>query len=386
MLGIAISVYDKFEELRLLLDVLRENFRTPFVVVVCSNSERAAAELGDAPIDRLVEGEAIHFSPQLDWRRQGRPNLVCRVCDTIQKSCGAAMELGATHVMHVHSDAWPLREKKLLAVFDRVRGSEKVLAARGLGFGFHGNDVPLGTVDDMFFCFETEWATRVGFFDFDPLAMLPHKLSIHGILAALILTKAGLSGFDHYCDQSNMEMWPGRMKPLPVLPAFPSHYDLDHGFLHVHRQAYPGHLGERIQAHYLSQLGHTRGRLLPEFVSRWCGDERELVRELEDLRRDSEHKMRLLGLDPAGFGGDYAKMQHIWSGHGHWRGRMLGLVRKSRHAAQGWGRRLLGRDVKPTLYRHADSVWPTPIDEYYRETIDRAHYPRDRVWFDRPER
>jgi len=46
MLGIAISVYDKFEELRLLLDVLRENFRTPFVVAVCSNSERAAAELG----------------------------------------------------------------------------------------------------------------------------------------------------------------------------------------------------------------------------------------------------------------------------------------------------------------------------------------------------
>ena len=41
---------------------------------------------------------------------------------------------------------------------------------------------------------------------------------------------------------------------------------------------------------------------------------------------------------------------------------------------------------RPTLYRHADSVWPEPVDDYYRKTIDRSHYPRESFWFDRGAR
>jgi len=380
MLGVAISVYDKFEELRLLLDILRENFRTRFVIAVCSNSDAAESELRSAPIDMLVQGEAIHFSPQLDWRLQGRPNLVCRVCDTIRRSSLAAMELGADRVVHLHSDAWPLREECLLGLFERVRDSGKVFAARGLGFGFYGNDAPLGNFDDMFFCFDSAAMRRCGFFDFEPLEMLPHKLSIHGILATLALAKVGLSRFDHYNDQTRMEMWPGRRKPLPVLPAFPSHHDLDEGFLHVHRQAFPDRLGERLQAHYLAAHGLTRGTVIPEFTERWKMDERELIDRLERLHADAERKMRSLGLDPREFGGDYTKMLRLWSGYPAWKRPLVGLYRRSRGAAK----RLLRGRPAPRRYGHHDSLWPKPLDQHYRDTIDRSHYPRTSFWFDPP--
>ena len=76
-------------------------------------------------------------------------------------------------------------------------------------------------------------------------------------------------------------------KPLPVLPAFPSHYDLDEGFLHVHRQAFPDELGERLQAHYLADHDLTRGTAIPGFVDRFKTDRAELIGRLERLHADA---------------------------------------------------------------------------------------------------
>ena len=77
-------------------------------------------------------------------------------------------------------------------------------------------------------------------------------------------------------------------------------------------------------------------------------------------------------------------MLRLWDGYRPLRREIVGLYRRGRSIVRGLGARLLGRRGRKKQYGHLDSVWPTPIDRYYRDTLDRSHYPRDGFWFDPP--
>ena len=112
-IGIAISLYDKFEELSLLIDIIRSNWNGEYVISVCCNHPDGKKKIQNLDIDCYSQGEDINFSKSLtDFQK--KINLNGRVLDSIKKSCLGAINHGADYVMHLHTDAWPLNEHSLL--------------------------------------------------------------------------------------------------------------------------------------------------------------------------------------------------------------------------------------------------------------------------------
>lgn len=376
--GIAISVYDKFEELAILVDIIRQNFSDKYLVAVCCNHPQGESHISKLDIDAYVQGQDIYFSPKLPWS-QARPLIVCRSTDTVQRSCTKAIELGADVVMHIHCDAWPLNESKLDEHFALVSEGSKKFAARGYGFGFYGSDVPIGRIDDHFFFFDAAYLKEVGFFDFNPLDMLPHKLSIHGILCVQILVKVGLKKFLLYHDQSGCQCWPGQEKYLPWYPVKPSSYDPVRHFLHVHRQSYPEDWGEQLQAFYLRQNGVTKGNTIRAFVERCTMPDRQLIELLNVEYNNLVRSLRRWGISPGPLAQDLVAMRESLA---QARKMSWQLLRsQAARALHALGLQYVG---KSNVVDYPDSLWPSmDVADYYRQTLDKSWFPPDtEFWFD----
>lgn len=378
--AIAITLYDKFDELGILVDIIRSHFSEKYIIAVCSNDLGAESKIGHLDIDGFAPGRDIFFDPKLPWTR-GRPLIACRSTDSVQTSCRTAIELGADVVAHMHCDAWPLDEERFLAPFGLVSGGKCRFAARGYGFGAYGQDVPIGRIDDHFFFFDAHYLRDVGFFDFDPLDMLPHKLSVHGILALQILTRVGLKNFYLYDDQSGCECWPGRKKVLPWYPVKPSAYDPERRFLHVHRQSFPEELGQQLQALYLRKNGISEGKCVSEFLNKYRTEELELVERLDTLEQRLTRSLRRWGIRPEPLAQDLVAMQRALAEAKTrpWITQFaVNSLRNMRRKLRRW------RSGKTVEYGYADSLWPMDIGGYYRQVVDKSHFPDGtEFWFNR---
>jgi hypothetical protein len=62
MKGIAVSVYDKFDDLAILVDIIRENWEDQYYIAVCCKHKDAKTKLSDVDIDCLVRGDNIPYS------------------------------------------------------------------------------------------------------------------------------------------------------------------------------------------------------------------------------------------------------------------------------------------------------------------------------------
>ena len=84
--SIAISLYDKFEEVKLLVDIIRENWEQDYIITVCCNHPDGKRQLSDLAIDTYVQGDPIPYYP-------GKPrmNLRYRAIDCIRKDCTSAI-------------------------------------------------------------------------------------------------------------------------------------------------------------------------------------------------------------------------------------------------------------------------------------------------------
>ncbi len=377
--GIAISVYDKFEELAILVDIIRQNFSDKYLIAVCCNHPQGESHISKLDIDGYVQGRDIFFSPKLPWS-QGRPLIVCRNTDTVQRSCTKAIELGADVVMHIHCDAWPLNESKLNEHFALVSERGKKFAARGYGFGFYGRDVPIGRIDDHFFFFNAAYLKEIKFFDFNPLEMLPHKLSIHGILCMQILVKLGLKNFLLYHDQSGCECWPGQEKHLPWYPVKPSSYDPVRYFLHVHRQSYPEDWGQQLQAFYLRKNGMTKGDCIETFLRKYTMPEEELVRLLNTEYCSLLRSLRRRGIRPEPLAQDLVAMRKALMEASKTPWTVLRSL--AAHMLRTLGLQYVGK--RNVVAGHPDSLWPgVDVAAYYRQTLDKSWFPPDtEFWFD----
>ena len=154
--AIAISLYDKFDELAVLHDIFRCNFKHQFYLFVCSNHPNAKYEIKKRNLlfDGYVQGDDIEYNNTLN-KIEKRVSIVCRSTDTVKKSCNLAMN-ASDYVMHIHCDAWPLDEKKLIDHFYSIVNTQYDVAFRGLGFSINRDDAPLGHMDDHFFIFNSK--------------------------------------------------------------------------------------------------------------------------------------------------------------------------------------------------------------------------------------
>jgi hypothetical protein len=378
--AIAITLYDKFEELAILVDIIRHNFSGNYLIAVCSNHPEAKDKIAPLDVDGFTPGRDIFFDPELPWER-GRPLIVCRSTDSVQRSCSTAIDLGASIVAHMHCDAWPLDEAQLDNHFALVANEKYKFAARGYGFGAYGADVPVGRIDDHFFFFDAPYLQEIGFFDFDPLNMLPHKLSIHGILAMRILTLIGLGSFCLYDAQFGCECWPGREKRLPWYPVKPSSYDPERHFFHVHRQSFPRDWGQQLQALYLRKNGIVKGKYVGQFLDRYHMEEAKLVQQLNALEQELIKSLRKWGIRPEPLAQDFAMMQKALK-EAQARPWILTFARNLlRNMWIEFKRRQSGQKAR---FGYSDSIWPEDVKEYYRGIINKEHFPDcTEFWFDK---
>jgi len=377
MIGIAISVYDKFEEVQILVDIIRNNWKNKYFISLCSNHPEAKKHLDKLDVDHFIQGAEINFSPKMLSQPKGRINLICRVLDTIKKSCQGGIDGGCDYVMHIHSDAWPLDETKFLELIQMTKESGKKIAIRGMGLTMYSADIPLGHVDDMFFVFDAKHFAEIDFFNYHPLELLPHKNSVHGCFILLLYNKIGIKNIYYYSFHRNLEYWDGNKKILPFHRAKPSIFDPNYKFLHVHTTAFPMTYGNSIQAHYLKKMGLTQGKFISKYLEKYLMDEGELFEILANIERKLDRKLKLRRINPVIFGRDFSlKEKKLQNFRKYRRFRFKNYLSKIKRAVFG------GTNIqKRSLY--VDSLWPEKADlaEYYREIIDTEDFPEEYQYF-----
>jgi len=209
MIGISVSLYDKFEDLDILMDIVRSNWDEPYYISVCSNhpdaDERLAA-LEHSP-DEFQQGAQIRLDNSLSKFRYDT-NFTYRVYDSIGTAVRGAYECESVeHVMHVHADAWQLSETGLKDLLEEMDQRNAAVAFKS-DIGFRNDAWPPGRFMDQFICFDAAAARRVDLYEHSPLEF-PPMCSNHQILPILCLGKFGWSKLYRYSNRFEEEYWDG---------------------------------------------------------------------------------------------------------------------------------------------------------------------------------
>ena len=360
--AIAISLFDKFDDLAVLHDIFRYNFKHKFYLYVCSNHPNAQTEIQkrNLSFDGYVQGEDIEYTNELS-KFEKRVSIVCRSTDTVQKSCKLAMH-DSDYVMHIHCDAWPLDESKLLEHFHSIVNTQYDVAFRGLGYSANRDDAPLGHVDDHFFIFNSKQAKKLNLFRINTLEFLPHKLTVHGILMALILTKVGMGRiffFDTFDDASTHECWENEKKVFPSYPVKPSLIDKDRLFIHIHTESFPSNCGKQLQSYYLKSQNLNKGENIINHINN-NEDAHDLHDwlsvELVAVRRTAE----LLGYNADSFGQDIMSLKNT-------------IVNTSiKKVLSNYTHSIINRVLSIAnleVVKKKPVIWPKQLSNYYKEKI-----------------
>ncbi len=369
--AVAISVYDKFEDVKILADIFRKNWKGNFHIVVCSSHPSAETHLAGCDIDELLHIENIPFSPAQFSQDQKQMHLTLRVVDSIRKACDRASRSEAPYTLHLHADSLPLSWPHLRSLGEAMRGRGKVFAARGYGFGYYVHDAPVGDFDDMFFVFDNAYAKTKRLWDFELVDFLPHKVSMHGFLALWGLARVGVRRFWHYSQQKDAVHWDGKPVVRSWLnSAHPMYFDPKYCFLHLHQDGFPDDLGPRLKAYYLKKYELTCGEALGTFLHKWDKNPGDLLDELRDVEERQRAFFHRWGLEY--HGRDLARKERMIKeyerrGPG---GKLMWLA--ARHRAQlrrHVGRIVHGRVIRGWIYRYryGDMVWPSRLDALYRD-------------------
>ncbi len=396
MKGIAISLYDKFDELAVFVDMIRSDWEDEYFISVCCahpDGEEAIAERG-ITVDCYVQGGRVHFTPDMPSEngavsRKG-VNRTARILDSMFLACQAALSErdDVETVMHCHADAWPLSEQKLEELIEEMYARDRRLAIRGLGLEWREPNNPLGVVMDQFFIFDSEFAEERSLFDADPLTLLPHK-SIHNALSILLLGRAGLDNIWYYSLMKDDLQWDGTPVELPYIGVRPGIYNPEWELLHIATDEFPDDLGKSVQAHYLETHGNWTGETVTSYIE-------EYHRE-DTFERVLQHEERLNDiLKRRGF--DIKKQGRKFS-------QMQALIEESSDSPLAAAKRFLKQRVaKELLFRflsaipaerfshlgdprtrkfYHDAEWPGSLVEAYRTTLDRDDFPDDMTfWFE----
>ena len=191
-IGFGIIVYDKFEETKIIADIIKE-FDKNFYVLVCSNHPNAEKELNYPDIDKLIIGENIPFESKKWATERHNINLIMRVTRNIQQ-CNQELikNQDLDYCVFLHSDSWTLKKESVYKLIKELESHNKRFAVTGVGFGMITASSPLGNILDMMWVYNRKEIEKSRMFEFDVVEMLPHKLDSHGIIAANLVTKVGL--------------------------------------------------------------------------------------------------------------------------------------------------------------------------------------------------
>lgn len=304
MKGVAISLYDKFEDLEILVDIIRHNWDSDIFISVCSNHPRAESKIESAGIDvdRLQEGAQIRYNSELPEMR-GRNNLHFRIYDNMRTSCRPIIENpDVDYFVHLHADAWQLTESSFSSIIEELRKEESAVAFPADTEMFHDN-YPPGFIEDQFIYFDNTKARNVDLFERNPLEFPP--MSIHHLLAIILVGKFGWGKLYQYTNGSERIHWDGRSSPGIARPMI---YHPKYDQLHLATEDFEGSLGKELQAHYLSKKEVNSGPKIEQMLGEYTRPEDELFEDV-DAYFDSLTKQLPIGVSVRTFDRDVREIR-----------------------------------------------------------------------------
>lgn len=155
-LGVAISVYNKVDELATNVEIIRKHWTShnDALISVCCNDPKSIARVKSLDVNSVVEGEPIPSVP--------KPNLRRRQFDCIKKS---VMACDALYTIHWHADAFATRVEPILEIIDLMELNGVRVAFRGRGFNYRNAKTIYGDVDDHFLIIRRDSRDAL---DYDP--------------------------------------------------------------------------------------------------------------------------------------------------------------------------------------------------------------------------
>ena len=265
MNGIAISIYDKFEELSILVDIIRENWDGQYYISVSSNHPNAQqrAEGLNIDVDEFSQGAQIRYDDSLPGPRGGN-NLSYRIYNNFRTASRPVIKnQNVEYMMHLHADAWPLSESGLDDIIDEMEKREVAVAFPSMTKHFIDRYSP-GSFEDQFIVFDTKTAQDVNLLEHSTVKFPPTW--IHQLLPMICIAKFGWDNIYQYTNGSEREHWDGTPSTKIKNDARPMFFNPKYDQLHIAAEDFDGLLGKELQAYYLSKFDLNRGDSIGEFL------------------------------------------------------------------------------------------------------------------------
>ncbi|MFC1690836.1 hypothetical protein ACFL0W_01535 [Nanoarchaeota archaeon] len=285
-IGFGILCYDKFEEVRMLADIIK-GYDKNFYVLACSNHPEGKKHLETYKhIDRVVLGEdfPIHGKPGTEQRRMHLNSM--RATSNMLRCNTALMEnKDIDYCIFLHSDSWILDKKSIFRIINLIKKKKKKIAIRGTGISYMVRPTPLGNIDDMFMFYERKFIKESKMFEFDVLQMFPHKLNSHGMISTSMMVKVGIANVLQYKNTAELYLWHNKYLSDRTQVAETNNpciftYDPDYKFIHTHVGALPDDLGFQLQAYYLRKF-KMKGPTIDKFLERYTMGAEELFKKIK---------------------------------------------------------------------------------------------------------
>lgn len=292
-IGFAITCYDKFEEARIFIELIRKEFKKKYKISLCSNHIQGKELSRDFDIDQYIQAREIPYFKG-DIHNPGnlddRISIVLRSTDSVLASCRESLNMDVDYIVHVHSDAWCLSEEKLLKLIEEMKKLDKKFLMRSTGL----EKSIIGAIegmDDHFFIFEKEYAVENKVFKLLPEEYFPDRLTIHEILMTNFLIKYGLKNIWNYRNTTELLNYDGN-KVFKKSTLRPVSYDPYYKFLHLNRASFPGTYGQILQAIYLKENTNNKSKIIESFIEKYYRNKEEVLKELSSIEKKYNKRLK----------------------------------------------------------------------------------------------
>ncbi|WP_254761521.1 hypothetical protein [Natrinema marinum] len=310
MNAIAVSLYDKFDDLAVLVDIIRHNWEEDYYILVCSNHPDAHKKISaiEGEIDFFEQGAQIRYD-DLSAVSRSRNNLSFRIYDSIRTSCRAAFAKDdVDYVMHLHADAWPLSEEEFKSLIQDMEQNNYSVAFPSNTRAFMDKYSP-GSFEDNFLVFDAADAAAVNLFEHSPLELPPTW--IHQILPFLCIPKFGWGKIYQYTNGAEREHWDGKPSAEISNDARPMFHNPTFGQVHIAKEDFASELGKALQSYYLRDYGITDGEYVQQLLDDYELPDDELFRRLDAYLERFNDELKWYLLSDDSFGRDIRKIKEF---------------------------------------------------------------------------
>jgi len=314
-LTVGISVYDKIEELQILISILEKiSFVKEIYVATTCEREEVITQLKKLPITKLVkiniplvkvDKVKFHFS------------LTARIVESQRSLVKLWLKEGdSKFYIHTHSDGWILSAYKLLQLLKAIEAKNITFAFRGTGLGYrYIPGAPLGELDDHFYVFKrADNLLNLPMMKIDFRFFPLHILNIHGFWAAFAVLNIGLNKLWHYSNGLKWKAWDGKVLDNTYgMPLKPFVWDEDWALLHIHRESFPEDWGRSLQAYFLANFLEKSliSPTVEAFIDKYF--DKRIIEKISDQERKLTRRLKFFLLSPKLFHRDLNVMQKVYN-------------------------------------------------------------------------